>query len=384
MEYWIWLTSLKGIGPITQKRLLAHFKTPNHIYLAAEEELLVIPGIGSFLARSIRQARSLDGAFSVLDQLEKKKIKLLIYHDPHYPELAKAWPEAPIVLFYIGTLRNNSTGIGIVGARRCSIYGKQVAIEAADYLAHQNIPVISGLAKGIDSYAHTACLKAGGYTMAFLGNGLDVFYPKEHRELQAAIIENGVVISKYLPGTTPRPEHFLQRNGLIASWSQKLLVVEAGGNSGALTTAQFAKALNRVILAPPHEIYCMSGQGTNQLLENGAVLYLKAEQLDYSKLMAEAVGIATNKATVKDPDTLINPEQHLSNRKFTAEEAKVIAVLLDSEKTIQQLEALTGINQVLLIEQLAIMELEGLVALTSSGRYSLVDGELLRVRGNIF
>ena len=118
------------------------------------------------------------------------------------------------------------------------------------------------------------------------------FYPREHRELQAAISENGAVISKYLPGTKPRPEHFPQRNGLISSWSRKLLVVEAADKSGALSTAQFAKALNRVILVPPHEIYCTSGQGTNHLLKNGAALYLKPEQLnlrDMRDIMEEQV-----------------------------------------------------------------------------------------------
>lgn len=373
MEYWIWLTSLKGIGPITQKKLLEYFNTPARIYAAAEEELLSVPGIGSSLAKSICQAHSLDGAFSVLDQLVKKKMKLLVYDDPLYPELAKAWPEAPIALYYLGTIRNNSSGIGIVGSRRCSLYGKQVAVEAADYLAHQGIPVISGLAKGIDGYAHTACLKAGGYTMAFLGNGLDVFYPREHRELQAAISENGAVISKFLPGTKPRPEHFPQRNGLISSWSEKLLVVEAADKSGALSTAQFAKALNRAILVPPHEIYCTSGQGTNHLLKNGALLYLKPEQLDFQNLITDEVFIETNKMTNQVINTAINRSQHLTDRKLTADQAKVLAVLMDSEKSIQQLEVSTGINQVLLIEQLAIMELEGLVAVSSSGRYYFVE-----------
>ena len=376
MEYWTWLTELKGIGPITQKKLLEYFKTPIRIYAATEEELLSVPGIGSSLAQSVCQAHSLDGAFSVMDELAKKKIKVLVYDDPLYPELAKAWSEAPIVLYYQGSLKKNSSGIGIVGSRRCSVYGKQVAVEAADYLAHQGIPVISGLAKGIDGYAHTACLKAGGYTIAFLGNGLDVFYPREHRELQAAISENGAVISKYLPGTKPRPEHFPQRNGLISSWSRKLLVVEAADKSGALSTAQFAKALNRVILVPPHEIYCTSGQGTNHLLKNGAALYLKPEQLnlrDMRDIMEEQVLTRTNKTSGQVLNAAIDPSQNQTDRKLMADESKIQAILMDSEKTIQQLEALTGINQVLLIEQLAIMELEGLVALSSNGRYYLID-----------
>ena len=372
MEYWIWLNQLRGIGPITQKKLLAHFKTPQRIYASSEDELVSVPGMGSALAQSIGEARSLDGAFCVLEQLHQQNMKVLTYDDPLYPDLAKAWPAAPLVLYYLGTIRKSGVGLGIVGSRRCSAYGKQVAVEAAEFLAQQDIPVISGLAKGIDGYAHTACLKAGGYTIAFLGNGLDLCYPKEHRALQAAIIENGAVISRYLPGTKPRPEHFPQRNGLISSWSRKLLVAEAAEKSGALSTAQFAKALNREILVPPHEIYRTSGQGTNRLLKNGATLYLKPAQLIFpaAPFLSETDEMAAPVTT--------SPSNRLPNwpqRKLTPDEAKIQAVLISSEKNIQQIEALTGIDQVHLIEQLAIMELEGLVALSGSGCYKLTDEE---------
>jgi DNA protecting protein DprA len=370
MEYWIWLNQLRGIGPITQKKLLAHFKTPKRIYESSEDELLSGPGMGSALAESICEARSLDGAFCVLEQLHQQKMKVLGYDDPLYPDLAKAWPTAPLVLYYLGTIRKNSVGLGIVGSRRCSAYGKQVAVEAAELLAQKDIPVISGLAKGIDGYAHTACLKAGGYTIAFLGNGLDVCYPKEHRALQAAIIENGAVISRYLPGTKPRPEHFPQRNGLISSWSRKLLVVEAAEKSGALSTAQFAKALNREILVPPHEIYNVSGRGTNQLLENGATLYLKPAQLIFPE---EPFLSGMDETTAPVATSRSNRVANRSQRKLTPDEAKIQAVLISSEKNIQQIEANTGIDQVHLIEQLAIMELEGLVALSGSGSYKLTD-----------
>ncbi|MBK5245098.1 MAG: DNA-protecting protein DprA [Eubacteriaceae bacterium] len=373
MEYWIWLSGLRGIGPIAQKKLLEYFKTPNRIYESSEEELVTVPGIGSSLAQSICEARSLDGAFSVLEELNQKKMKVLAYDDPLYPDLAKEWPEAPVVLYYMGTIRKSCVGQGIVGSRRCSAYGKQVAVEAAGYLAQKDIPVISGLAKGIDGYAHTACLKAGGYTIAFLGNGLDVYYPREHRELQASIIENGAVVSMYLPGTKPRPEHFPKRNGLISSWSRKLLVAEAANKSGALITAQLAKTLGREIFVPPHEIYRVSGQGTNQLLKNGATLYLKPEQLDCRDFLKEQFLSETNETTGPVANSRSKRKQNRTERKLTADEAKIQAVLISSEKNIQQIEALTGISQVCLIERLSIMELEGVVALSSCGCYKFLD-----------
>lgn len=169
------------------------------------------------------------------------------------------------------------------------------------------------------------------------------------------------------------PEHFPQRNGLISSWSQKLLVVEAANKSGALSTAQFAKDLSRDILVPPHEIYCTSGQGTNHLLKNGATLYLKPEQLNLRDLIEKQILTRTNKTSGQVANAAVNHSQNQMDRKLMADEAKILGVLMDTEKTIQQLEVLSGMNQVLLIEQLVIMELEGLVALSSSGRYRLVD-----------
>jgi DNA processing protein len=364
-EYWLWLNQLKGIGPITQKKLLEHFKTPKRIYASSAVELASVSGMGATLAHSIGAARSLDGAFCVLEQMHQQKMKVLVYDDPLYPDLAKEWPEAPTVLFYRGEIRAN--GIGIVGSRRCTAYGKRIAIEAADYLAHRDIPVISGLAKGIDGYAHTACLRAGGYTIAFLGNGLDLCYPKEHLALQAAIIENGAVISQYLPGTKPRPEHFPQRNALISCFCQKLLVVEAAEKSGALSTAQFAKVLNREILVPPHEIYVDSGRGTNRLLKNGATLYLSPEQLLPPELVKKAGPDETAMPPVGEQQAQATPAA--GKAALTVADLKIQSALAEAAQSLQELEAHTGIKQVQLLERLSMLELEGLVTISASGVY---------------
>ncbi|HEY5556613.1 DNA-processing protein DprA [Acetobacterium sp.] len=371
MEYWIWLSQLKGIGPITQKRLLQHFKTPDCIYESSEEELLSIAGIGPILAQSIREARSLDGAFSILEELDNGGIKILIYDDPLYPGITKEMADAPIVLYYKGTLQENSAGVGIVGSRRCTGYGKQIAIEAAQYLAQHDIPVISGLAKGIDGYAHTACLKAGGYTIAFLGNGLDINYPKEHADLQAGIEENGAVISEFLPKIKARPEHFPRRNALISSWSQKLLVVEASAKSGALITAELSKSLGREVLVPPHEIYSLNGKGTNGLIRKGAIPYLEPAQLlfnDYSAGSDSGFDFLDHLGIIKKNE---NSSIDTLNRNQTAVEKQIQTILMDSDKTIQEIGNLTGINQVKLMEHLSIMELEGLIESSAGGRFGL-------------
>lgn len=179
MEYWIWLTMLKGIGPLTSKRLLNEFGTPENVYIAGYEQLINVTGIGAATANMILKNKSLEGSKSTLDNCHKNGIKILTCANSIYENISYRYPEMPTLLYYKGEIKNK-TGIAIVGSRRCSSYGKRVVVETAEYLAKNDIAVISGMAKGIDGYAHTACINAGGYTVAFLGNGLDVCYPKEH------------------------------------------------------------------------------------------------------------------------------------------------------------------------------------------------------------
>lgn len=138
--------------------------------------------------------------------------------------------------------------VGIVGARRCTQEAKQKAIKAAEECVKRENAIISGMAKGIDSYAHTACLRSGGYTVAILGNGLDICYPSEHIKLMESILENGLLISEYPPGKAPTKYNFPQRNRLISAWSDQLIVIEPGKGSGALITADFEKKYGRKVM----------------------------------------------------------------------------------------------------------------------------------------
>lgn len=339
MEYWIWMREIKGLGPILEKRLLNHFKTPKSIYEASERELL-----------------------------NKKSIKLLLYNDPLYPNIAKEHPESPTLLYYRGTIKEDLEGVGIVGSRRCSRYGKQVTVEAAEFLAKNNIPVISGMAKGIDGYAHTACLNSGGYTIAFLGTGVDICYPIEHIGLMEAIIANGAVISEYPLGTKARPKHFPKRNALISSWSKKLLVAEAAEKSGALITAEFSKKLKRKVLVPPHEIYSITGKGSNALISQGASIYFNASQVILNdnitpikaRNQIKTANIETNK---KDKNTIDNIDN------LPPIEKSILSCITNQPKTIEQISIELNIDQANLIENISIMELEGKIEDISGGRY---------------
>jgi DNA processing protein len=375
MEYWIWLTTIRGLGPVTGKRLLSELGNPKAIYEAGKETLLTVKGIGETLSDSILSSRSLEEPFLILNECEKKNIKLLTYNDPLYPAMAKNYSGAPIILYYKGKIKENPEGVAIVGSRRCSSYGKEIVLRAAEYLARNNITVISGMAKGIDGYSHVSCLKNGGYTIAFLGSGVDICYPSEHRELMEAIIDKGAVISEYPPGTRPRAEYFPKRNALLSSWSKKVLVVEAAEKSGALITANEALKQGKVLFAPPHEIYSSTGKGTNSLLLKGANLYLDPSQLisDKSPILTKA---ASPVSPVETPlSKIIKANDHIPEETNNSPiEDKILRCLSETAKTLDEIGMSLQINFPDLIEYISIMELKGKIIAVAGGKYSPAEG----------
>jgi DNA processing protein len=340
--YWIWLSEIKGIGAVISKTLLNVFKTPKNIYNASKEEIINLHSIGNATAELILNSKSLKNAEDILNKCEKLNIKILTYEDCLYPFEVKTIKKSPIILYYRGKFIENSLGVSIVGARRCTEYGKMVTVEAAGFLARHNIPVISGMAKGIDGYAHTACLKNNGYTIAILGCGVDVCYPKEHRELMEKIIENGAVISQYPPETKPESTHFPDRNRLISAWCKKLLVVEAGEKSGSLITAKFAKEQNRQVFAVPNSIYSNESIGTNKLIEEGSKIYLKPSQLLLENYRKQTLN-----------------ENNSKHTNLTPLEKIIIDKIKDKSITLDELVMVLQQHKSNILETVSVMELEG-------------------------
>lgn len=375
MEYWIWLTLLKGIGPVTAKRLLDEFEMPENIYNADYDQLIKVTGVGSATANIILNNKSLESSKIILSNCLKNNIKILTCNDSIYSSIFNKYLEMPIVLYYKGEIKNK-TRIAIVGSRRCSSYGKRVVVEAAEYLAKNNIGVISGMAKGIDGYAHTACLNAEGYTVAFLGNGLDTCYPKEHISLMKGIIENGAVISEYPPGVKAKAEHFPRRNFLISSFSEKILVVEASKDSGALITANIAKEQGKKVVAVPSDIYSTTGEGTNQLIFNGAEIYLSPKQLlsnngevflnvQYDNYKKTTSG--NNNFNDGSTNKTVEPDVY-NKRNFNELESKLLFYLRDGDKTLDELAVLMNKKPFELVECISMLEFEGVVKILPGGK----------------
>ena len=272
IKYWIWFSRLKEIGCVKKKKLLEKYKTPIEISKLNEENLKECGILDEKNIKYIFNQEYKQNLEKYEEYMEKNKIDIITIFDEMYPERLRQIYDSPIVLFAKGNLELlKDGGIAIVGARNCSNYGKNTAQEIAYNIAQNNKCIISGLAKGIDKYAHTGALNAKGKTIAVIGNGLDDIYPGENKILANNIIEKGgLIISEYVIGTKPEKMNFPERNRIISALSDGIVVVEAREKSGALITADFGLEHGKEIFAIPGNINSFNSVGTNELIKQGA------------------------------------------------------------------------------------------------------------------
>ena len=250
------LTLMKGIGPITANRLIRRFGGLDNIFELSDKDILnYIESLSvenKIIELFLEQRNNKElkrRAEGIIEECCKKEIKILDAEDGSYPKRFHELPDIPVVLYTKGLydINNYANSIGIIGARRCSQEGKQKAVIVAEESSRKRYAVISGMAKGIDSYAHTAAIKASGYTIAVLGNGVDICYPKEHQKLYEKIIKTGCVLSEYPPGYVAGKYTFPRRNRIIAALSDELCVIDAGRKSGTESTIDAAIRYGRQV-----------------------------------------------------------------------------------------------------------------------------------------
>jgi len=260
---------------ITVKRhqqLMAFFSSLNNVWTAKSEELQKMGWKDELITNFLDWKNNVNEE-KIGKILEQENITCVLKDDENYPELLKEIYDAPFCLFTRGELNNEGFSLAVVGPRKFSPYGKQITEEIVSELANQGIVIISGLALGIDSIAHSATLQAGGTTVAVLGSGINDrhIYPAKHRGLAENIVnKGGAVISEYPPGALPSKFTFPRRNRIVAGMSLGTLVIEAAEGSGALITAQSALDNNREVFAVPQNITSPNSAGVNQLIKNGA------------------------------------------------------------------------------------------------------------------
>lgn len=271
-RHWIWFSLIKGLGSKRKQQLLELYGTPERIYNLNRKELLGIPGIGEKVVGNILNQDIRNSVEKHIEYMYKNKIYIISIEDKEYPNILKQIYDPPISLYIKGNkdILNNKS-IGIVGCREVSNYGKKVAKYFAYNLAKQNINIISGLAKGVDSYAHIGTLSTEGKTIAVVGNGLDIVYPVENSYLLSKILENGgAIISEYPLGTKPEKMNFPARNRIISGISKGIIVIEAKEKSGTLITVDFALEQGRDVYVVPGNINSINSVGTNDLIKQGA------------------------------------------------------------------------------------------------------------------
>ena len=221
------------------------------------------------------------GSFeSELDECQKKGIRILTCLDSDYPKNLASIYDPPPILYVRGMfIPEDEMAVAIVGSRRPSSYGIKMSCRFASELAEHGITIVSGFARGIDAAAHRGCLRARGRTIAVLGSGLDIIYPKEHAELFEEISANGAVITEFPLGTIPQAFNFPRRNRVISGLSRGILVVEASQRSGSLITASCAAEEGREVYAIPGPVDSITSSGTNHLIQNGAKLVMHSEEI---------------------------------------------------------------------------------------------------------
>ena len=282
--YWIWLAEQTGAGSSLGVKLVNRFGSARHVYEAEIKDDSELPGFNKREIARVRRIlgeRSTEKAEKILKEAENAGQRVLIPTDSDFPLSLKNLRDAPLVLYAAGRLPrfNGDLFVSAVGSRKMSDYGRDSAYALGYGLASGGACVVSGMALGVDSVAMTGALEAGGVTIAVLGSGADVIYPREHADLYRAVLRDGCVMSEYPPGTEPAGYRFPVRNRIISGLSVATVVVEADAGSGSLITARHAAYQGRAVFAVPGRVGTPGSSGTNGLLKNGALVATSAEDI---------------------------------------------------------------------------------------------------------
>lgn len=356
-NYWIGFNLVKGIGAVRLQGLLDFFGSLE-VAWQAPTDALRSAGLSQKVIENLVQVRQGVDLEKVAERIHGQGIQVLTWNDAAYPRLLKEIDQPPPVIYLRGELlEEDELAVAIVGTRRATVYGRQITEELAGYLARNGVCVVSGLARGIDTCAHQAALKAGGRSLAVLGSGVDVVYPPENRQLGEQISTQGALISDYPPGTQPDGANFPARNRIISGLSLATVVIEAGDTSGALITATFAVEQGREVFAVPGNINAPQSRGANRLVQQGAHPLLKVEDvLEVLHLQQANAHQAARKVLPGDPL-----------------EAKLLAVISGQPLHVDDIceRAILPIEQV--SATLVMMELKGMVRQVGGMNYVAVS-----------
>lgn len=346
------LSIASSISLRSYEELLTRFGSTRGILEAGEAELRRVPRISGSTAGNISGALTEVNLGKEKALAQKVGARLVTYRDQDFPANLKMIHDPPLVLYVKGDIQEkDQLAIAMVGARRCSYYGRKQAERLAGQLARLGFTVISGMARGIDSCAHEGALAAGSRTIAVLGNGLARIYPPENEKLSQRIVESGAVISELPMGAPPLAEHFPRRNRIISGLALGVIVVEASDRSGSLITARWALEQGKEVFAVPGKVDSPYSTGCHRLIKDGAKLV--EDVTDVVEELGELAGVLPH---IDDEEAEDRPELPLS-----PEERKIFDLLSSDPKHIDALAKESGLSAAKVSATLMSLELKKVV-----------------------
>lgn len=366
--YWLAWLEIKGIGAILLNRIYQHFGSLAEAWVAPSFELGQIEGFGQKLIERATSQRTKIDPEQLLEKHLKTNPHFWTPADPEYPRLLLEIPSPPPVLYYRGTVDpaenlGSKPAIAIVGTRYPTKYGRDWTRKISHTLTQQGFTIVSGMAAGIDTEAHSACLQAGGRTIAVLGTGVDTIYPYSNRQLYHDIQQQGLILSEYPAGTKPDRQNFPPRNRIIAGLSRAVMIMEAPQKSGALITARYANEFCRDVYVLPGSLNNQQSIGCLNLLNRGAHVILgENELLEMLEIMP--------KLDINSPQPPSPPEQ-LVIPDLEPQLAQIIQAINDDSSSLDAIAQQTNLDTGTLLASLSQLELMGLISQLPGMRYQV-------------
>ena len=360
------LTGLPGVGARKIKLLLGAVHQPEELFRLSYKDLLDIPGVGPYLAKTVSDFNDWDRVDQILDQTEKSGAVIVSRESEAYPELLRQLPEAPLMLWAKGNVETLKTdSVAVVGTRNASSYGKAMAAKFTTGLVKEGFTITSGLAYGIDTEAHRSCVEKGGKTIAVLGSGIDRIYPNANIPLAHKIIDcGGVIITEFPPGTKPDAGNFPVRNRVVSGLSLGTLVVESDVEGGSMITAGVSLDQNRDVFAIPHSLETGNGQGGNMLIKNGQAKLVQ----DFKDVTVELNRFYTDSSVVQ-ADIQAEAKPAWEDRNDLDEESRTICRTLNGGALhVDAISGQTGIPTDKLLVKLLELEFKDCVK-QNAGKY---------------
>ena len=366
--YVIWLTHLMGFGNQTIRHMMAAYGSAKAVYDLKSAEIEAIEFLND-TQKAVLRNKNLEYANQVIADCEAKEISVYCYGEEGYPDCLSVIYSPPLVLYERGKHIDfdRMPCFAIVGTRNMTEYGRRTAYEFSKALSVSGIIVVSGMAEGCDSQAHLGAIKSGKPTVAVLGTGVDVIYPKSNRELYEYILDYGTILSEYPPGTLATKYTFPQRNRIISGISAGILVVEGDLGSGSLITADHANNQGKDVFVIPNNIYAENSRGTNQLLKEFALVATCPSDIveRYADRFPEYLYCEAKKHAVPH-------EQYLKSlQELTADEKLLLEQMSDKPRYIDELVRKTGFPAGKVNGLLTVLMIKDIVYMVPGNSYAL-------------